>query len=131
METDEYPATKAPTAALIEYIRARYHDMHRRELPALIALARKVETAHANDAEPPQPDIALASCLGWDTGCYRLGWGGGDCDRTLGMLAPRPFTTGIALKSARLPTIYPQPHDIPLDLIVTEGGVGAEREADT
>ena len=37
------------------------------------------------------------------------------------------FVIGIALAQARLPTIYPQPHDIPLDLIVTEEGVLAER----
>ncbi len=75
------------------------------------------------------PDIALAPCLGWDGECYRLGWGGGYFDRTLGVLAPRPMTIGIALAAARLPTIYPQPHDIPLDMILTDDGVGAERTA--
>jgi len=74
------------------------------------------------------PDIALAPCLGWDGGCYRLGWGGGYFDRTLAVLSPRPFVIGIALAAARLQTIYPQPHDIALDLIVTEEGVLAERE---
>lgn len=74
-----------------------------------------------------RPDIALAPCLGWDGGCFRLGWGGGYFDRTLAALAPRPFTIGIALAAARLPTIFPQPHDIPLDLIVTEDGVAAAR----
>jgi len=38
---------------------------------------------------------------------------------------PRPLTIGIALFAARLPTIFPQPHDIPLDLILTEDGVAA------
>ena len=33
----------------------------------------------------------------------------------------------IALNAARLPTIFPQPHDIPLDLILTEDGVAATR----
>ena len=42
---------------------------------------------------------------------------------------PRPMVIGIALSAARLPTIYPQPHDIPLDLIVTEAGVSAEKAA--
>jgi 5-formyltetrahydrofolate cyclo-ligase len=40
---------------------------------------------------------------------------------------PPPLTIGIALTAARLPTIYPQPHDIPLDLILTEDGVAATR----
>jgi 5,10-methenyltetrahydrofolate synthetase len=73
------------------------------------------------------PDIALAPCLGWSEGCFRLGWGGGYFDRTLAALNPRPFCIGIALSAARLTTIYPQPHDIPLDLIVTETGIEAAR----
>ncbi|MDZ7709155.1 MAG: 5-formyltetrahydrofolate cyclo-ligase [Roseovarius sp.] len=79
------------------------------------------------EADALTPDITLAPCLGWSDGCYRLGWGGGYFDRTLAVLAPRPLAIGIALGAARLPTIYPQPHDIPLDLIVTEEGVSAER----
>jgi len=81
------------------------------------------------EADPLVPDIALAPCLGWSDGCYRLGWGGGYFDRTLAGLDPRPVTIGISLSIARLPTIYPQPHDIPLDLIVTEEGLVAERTA--
>jgi 5,10-methenyltetrahydrofolate synthetase len=49
-----------------------------------------------------------------------LGYGGGFYDRTLAAAAPRPRTIGIAFADAELPTIYPQPHDIPMDVIVTE-----------
>ena len=80
-------------------------------------------------AEVLVPDMTLAPCLGWDGGCYRLGWGGGYFDRTLAALSPRPLAIGIALAAARLSTIFPQPHDIPLDVIVTEGGIAAERTA--
>ena len=79
------------------------------------------------DAAMLVPDFALAPCLGWTDDCYRLGWGGGYFDRTLAALTPRPITIGIALNAARLPTIFPQPHDIPLDLILTEDGVAATR----
>jgi 5-formyltetrahydrofolate cyclo-ligase len=79
------------------------------------------------DAGVVTPNIALAPCLGWDDGCYRLGWGGGYFDRTLAVLSPRPLTIGIALTAAHLPTIFPQPHDVPLDLILTEDGVAATR----
>ena len=34
---------------------------------------------------------------------------------------------GQARDVARLPTIFPQPHDIPLDLILTEDGSAATR----
>lgn len=80
-------------------------------------------------SELHRSDVTLAPCHGWDGGCYRLGWGGGYFDRTLAALAPRPLAIGIALAAARLPTIYPQPHDIPLDLIVTEDGISCERTA--
>lgn len=79
------------------------------------------------EADVLVPDVALAPCLGWSDDCYRLGWGGGYFDRTLAALRPRPITIGIALSAARLPTIFPQPHDIPLDLILTEAGVVATR----
>lgn len=79
------------------------------------------------DAERLSPDVALAPCLGWDARCFRLGWGGGYFDRTLAALHPRPYTIGIALSAAELNTIYPQPHDIPLDMVVTEHGIAVER----
>ena len=109
------------------------------ETPAAPLIFRRwtSETKLARDdwsipVPPPEadlllPDIALAPCLGWTDDCYRLGWGGGYFDRTLAALTPRPITIGIALSAARLPTIYPQPHDIPLDLILTEDGVAARR----
>jgi 5,10-methenyltetrahydrofolate synthetase len=80
------------------------------------------------DAVEVSPDITLAPCMGWDDGCYRLGYGGGYFDRTLAALTPPPFNIGIEFQSARLATIYPQPHDIALDIIVTEAGVQAIRD---
>jgi len=79
------------------------------------------------DAEMLTPDIALAPLVGWDAESYRLGYGGGYFDRTLAALAPRPFTIGIGFQSARLSSIYPQPHDVPLDEILTEAGVQTVR----
>lgn len=75
------------------------------------------------------PGITLAPLVGWDGEGYRLGYGGGYFDRTLAALAPRPLTIGIGLQEARLATIYPQPHDIPLDFIVTEKGIQVSPEA--
>lgn len=43
-------------------------------------------------------------------------------------LKPRPFVIGIGFDAARLSTIYPQPHDIGLDMILTEAGVRAQRD---
>jgi len=75
------------------------------------------------EAEVVKPDVTLAPLVGWDRSGYRLGYGGGYFDRTLAHLSPRPFAIGIGLQAAQLATIYPQPHDIQLDAIVTEEGV--------
>lgn len=69
------------------------------------------------------PDIALAPLVGWTADGYRLGYGGGYFDRTLAALTPKPVAIGIGFEAARLATIYPQPHDIPLDFILTEVGI--------
>ena len=73
------------------------------------------------------PDVMLLALAGVDDAGYRLGYGGGYFDRTLAALAPRPTTIGVGFELARVPTIYPQPHDIPLDYVVTELGVSARR----
>lgn len=41
------------TAGLIGHILSRYHEVHRRELPELFELARKVEETHAKHARVP------------------------------------------------------------------------------
>ncbi|PPB79967.1 5,10-methenyltetrahydrofolate synthetase [Albidovulum inexpectatum] len=79
-----------------------------------------------DDAPVVTPDICIAPLVGWaleeDGTCWRLGFGGGYFDRTLGALLPRPKAIGVGLDAARVPTIFPQPHDIPMDQIVTESG---------
>lgn len=80
------------------------------------------------DAERLVPEISLAPVVGWDSVGYRLGYGGGYFDRTLASLAPRPFAIGIGLQAARLATIFPQPHDIPLNVILTEAGIQFQGE---
>ncbi|MFC7001321.1 iron-sulfur cluster repair protein YtfE [Pseudobowmanella zhangzhouensis] len=42
-----------PVKALIEHILERFHQRHRRQLPELIRLARRVEHVHANDLNCP------------------------------------------------------------------------------
>jgi 5-formyltetrahydrofolate cyclo-ligase len=69
------------------------------------------------------PAMVLAPVVGFDRGCYRLGYGGGYFDRTLGALDPRPLAIGIGFAAQEIETIYPQSFDIPMDLIVTEAGV--------
>ena len=84
-----------------------------------------LKRGHWNIPVPPErdvvsPDILVVPLVGFDSGRYRLGYGGGFYDRTLAAATPRPHTIGIAFADVQLPTIYPQPHDIPMDVIVTE-----------
>lgn len=69
------------------------------------------------------PDIVIAPLVGFDVAGYRLGYGGGFFDRTLAALPRKALVIGIGYEIARLPTIFPQPHDIPMDRIVTEAGI--------
>lgn len=69
------------------------------------------------------PDVLLVPLLGFDDAGYRLGYGGGYYDRTLAAMNPRPRTIGIGYAHARLESIQPQPHDIPMDAIITEDGI--------
>jgi 5,10-methenyltetrahydrofolate synthetase len=74
------------------------------------------------DGEEVVPDVVIAPLVGFDPGCYRLGHGGGFFDRTLASLARRPYVVGVGYERLALRTIYPQAHDIPMDVIVTEEG---------
>lgn len=73
------------------------------------------------EGEPVAPDLLLVPLVGFDAGRYRLGYGGGYYDRTLAAMPKRPTTIGIGFEQGSLATIHPQPHDIPMDVIVTEG----------
>jgi len=75
------------------------------------------------DTELIVPTLLFVPCLGYSAGGYRLGYGGGFYDRTLAALAPRPFTAGLAYAHGYLPWLAPEPHDVPLDTILTEDGL--------
>lgn len=69
-----------------------------------------------------RPDVLLVPMVGFDEAGYRLGYGGGYYDRTLAALDPPPRAVGICFALGRLPTIYPQEFDRPMDCVVTEEG---------
>lgn len=55
-ELDPTAGPDAPqeTDALIDHIQTRYHDVHRQQIPELIALSRKVEAVHADHPGVPE-----------------------------------------------------------------------------
>lgn len=77
---------------------------------------------HPAEGPPVVPTALFIPLVGFDPAGHRLGYGGGFFDRTLAALRPRPRAIGIGFELGRLETIAPQPHDQPMDLIVTEAG---------
>lgn len=73
--------------------------------------------------KPCRPDIVIAPVVGFDAACYRIGYGGGFFDRTLAAMTEKPRVIGIGYSGSRIATIYPQLHDIPMDIVVTEAGI--------
>jgi 5-formyltetrahydrofolate cyclo-ligase len=69
------------------------------------------------------PATVLAPLVGFDSACYRLGYGGGYFDRTLAALQPRPMAIGVGFAFQEIATIHPQDFDIPMDALVTEAGL--------
>lgn len=71
-------------------------------------------------SESVQPDIVIAPLVGFDGANFRLGYGGGYFDRTLAVMSRKPLVVGIGYQESQVPTIYPQPHDVPMDVVVVE-----------
>jgi 5-formyltetrahydrofolate cyclo-ligase len=87
--------------------------------------AAAMQRGHWNIPVPAErqvvaPAALLIPLVGYDAAGYRLGYGGGYYDRTLAALKPRPLCIGVGYDEAALPTIHPQPHDVPMDWIVTQ-----------
>jgi 5,10-methenyltetrahydrofolate synthetase len=75
------------------------------------------------------PGILLLPLVAFDAAGYRLGYGGGYFDRTLAACSPCPFAVGVGFDCCAVESIRPGPHDIPLDIVVTESGVRRWRGA--
>lgn len=97
---------------------------YRRWYPGIAMAPGKFSFGIPEPVEGPAvtPDLIIVPLVGFDGDSYRLGYGGGYFDRTLAAYPVRPRTIGVGFELGRLPTIYPQSHDIPLDVIVTEAG---------
>lgn len=75
------------------------------------------------------PQAMLIPPIAFDAQGYRLGYGGAFFDRTAASLDNRPIKIGVGFELERIPTIYPQSWDIPMDFIVTEAGIYVARPA--
>ncbi len=69
------------------------------------------------------PDIIVVPLVGFDRHGTRIGYGKGHYDRTIAALRRRgiaPLLVGVAFSVQEVDTIPHEPHDVRLDLIVTE-----------
>lgn len=78
---------------------------------------------HPPEGEAIVPDAVLIPCNAFDAAGYRVGYGAGYFDRTLATMETLPI--GIAFESARVESVWPQPHDRAMHWIVTERGAFA------
>jgi 5-formyltetrahydrofolate cyclo-ligase len=71
------------------------------------------------------PDLLLIPCVGFDAKRFRLGYGGGYYDRTLGAwpVGRKPVTIGVAYESGKCDALPHESHDMPLDAVVTESDI--------
>ncbi len=72
------------------------------------------------EGEAVLPDTLLVPLVGYDPHGFRLGYGGGFYDRTLAAMPTRAATIGVGFTLGALETIHPQPHDIPMDVVIPE-----------
>ena len=70
-----------------------------------------------------EPTLLLVPCVGYGPKGVRLGYGGGFYDRTLATLQPRPYTVGLAYRNGFVPWLTAEPHDVPLDAVLSDEGL--------
>ncbi len=79
------------------------------------------------DTEAFEPALLLVPCVGFGQRGLRLGYGGGFYDRTLAALQPRPLTVGVGYSNGFVPWLQAEPHDVPLDAMLTDEGLHWQR----
>ena len=97
------------TEQLREYLRQRYPQLVI-ETSAIVVTATLPKHMY---------DVIIVPVLGFDAGGYRLGLGKGWYDRFLATQS-QAFKIGLAYSWAQLPMLPHEPHDVPLDILVTE-----------
>ncbi|ADE40532.1 5-formyltetrahydrofolate cyclo-ligase [Candidatus Puniceispirillum marinum] len=72
------------------------------------------------------PDVILAPMLAFDSACWRLGYGGGFYDRSIGGLRQtghKVVTIGVAFSGQQVEQIPTGPYDMALDAVLTPDGL--------
>lgn len=84
------------------------------------------------DGQAVMPTHLMIPLLAFDRRCYRLGYGGGNYDRTLADLRQKGHVVaiGLAFESQEVPEVPACPYDERLDWILTASGpIGADERS--
>jgi 5-formyltetrahydrofolate cyclo-ligase len=76
---------------------------------------------HPPAGEEVAPDVVLVPLNAFDAQGFRLGYGGGYFDRTL--VGLDAVAIGVGFEVGRVESVLPQPHDLPMQWLVTDAGV--------
>lgn len=76
------------------------------------------EPRHIKEAALADIDVIIVPALAFDLSCNRLGFGKGYYDKLLADF--RGFKIGICYDFQITDTVFPAPHDVPMDIIITE-----------
>jgi 5,10-methenyltetrahydrofolate synthetase len=118
-----YFRERGATLALPEIVNKREALHFRKWWPEARMKAGAYDIPVPDNTEPVTIGAVIIPMIGFDQLGFRLGYGGGYFDRTLIAIIPRPLTIGVAFEMLRLDSVHPQPHDVPMDFIVTEAGI--------
>lgn len=110
-------------AALPEVVARDTPLVFREWWPGVAMTPRVFDLPVPDDTSVVLPHALLIPPVGFDERGYRLGYGGGFFDRTLVARPVQPLKIGVGFEMLRMPTIHPQPYDVPMDFIVTEAGI--------
>lgn len=111
------------TAALPVVVAPKRPMGFRRWTPHSDMVADRYGIPHPADGPPLHPELVLLPVNAFDRRGYRIGYGGGYFDRTLAALDPPALVAGIAYHDAEVPSALPQPHDVPMQWVVTDRGI--------
>ena len=73
-----------------------------------------------NLVEPGSLEVAIIPGVGFDRRGHRLGYGAGYYDRFLALEAPQALRIGLAYTCQLVPELPTEPHDVPMDILITE-----------
>lgn len=114
-------AGDAQRLAALPVVEERDAAMHfRRWTPDAAMAPDRHGIPHPVEPFAVQPEVLLVPLNAFDAAGYRLGYGGGYFDRTLAQM--QTTAVGVGFEVGRVDSVLPQPHDLPMDWIVTEAG---------